>query len=72
MVVRAALMALAVAAAKAAVVTDVFRQGGVVGEADAYVGVARRNPRVKFLFILALHTEDRPGGRGARPSPENS
>ena len=67
-----ALLAVAVAAAKAAVVTDVLRQGGVVVVDDDDVGVALRKPRVKLLFILALHTEDRPGGRGARPSPENS
>ena len=65
-------VAVAVAAAKAAVVTDVLRQGGVVVVVDDDIGVALRKPRVKFLFILALHTEDRPGGRGARPSPENS
>lgn len=65
-------VAVAVAAAKAAVVTDVLRQGGVVVVDDDDVGVALRKPRVKLLFILALHTEDRPGGRGARPSPENS
>ena len=65
-------VAVAVAAAKAAVVTDVLRQGGVVVVDDDDIGVALRKPRVKFLFILALQTEDRPGGRGARPSPENS
>ena len=65
-------VAVAVAVAKAAVVTDVLRQGGVVVVDDDDIGVALRKPRVKFLFILALHTEDRPGGRGARPSPENS
>ncbi len=65
-------VAVAVAAAKAAVVTDVLRHGGVVVVDDDEVGVALRKRHVKLLFILALHTEDRPGGCDARPTPEKS
>jgi len=67
-----ALLAVAVAAAKAAVVTDVLRHGGVVVVDDDEVGVALRKRRVKLLFIFPGRTEDRHGGRGARPTPEKS
>ena len=39
---------------------------------DDDVGALRRKRRVKLLFIFPGRTEDRHGGRGARPTPEKS
>ena len=39
---------------------------------DGDVCSLRRKRRVKLLFIFLGRTEDRHGGRGARPTPEKS
>ena len=64
-------MAVAVAAAKAAAVTEVSRHVGVVWVDDDDGGLLHRRRRVKRLFIFPSRTEDRHGGRGACPSLEN-